>query len=773
MTNLRINNFFPILLSLFVCALLIPPFARAQGEAVAAWQVTRFEITANTSANVGAERALTARALIAARNAGQGTGRTLTVRLNPQVEVKSASAGDAPAQFVTRPESRTKLQQVTITLPAPVAPGGNTIVTLDYRLPIGENSGLASVSSEGAQFLPLSQWYPSPNTQFAPRGVDTAPIRLTVNAGAGEMVVSSGQANGSSFEQTLNAQPFFLTGKWDTVDGVGEARGISAWLVAGALIDERKRSEELIGLAAAARSFYISLMGPAPDVPIRLIAVRRGAGFDMAGTLLLDASVFRRSKIDSVTALQIAEAVAHLWIGGAIAVGGEGSGVVREGLARYLATLFLEKQFGREAADAERMRMALLYAPVARRDGPLSTSSPFFDTYFNSVTNKGALAWRLIADRAVGREAFLSLLKREFQPGREGRVSLASLRAALGEQGSENLRRVLEGIFDQPTDTDLLIGAPQQRAGEWAVALRNTGSLDAEVTVSATTESGERLATNAKIPARDFTEARFKTSSRIARVEVDPEKIYPQLDYANDVSPRPPSAEEGIAEATRLFAQQQFPRAAEAAREVLRRTPQMGEARILLARALLEQSNLAEAEKEFRAALDAPLPTPATLAWANVGLGEIALRKSQPAEAAKRFDQAVRTDADYASALAARSGRIKAETSAALAPPIDESARAFITQLDGAIQSGRKATLDALIVPGELASFVRGIVGNQPEAWQTRVLRTEALGANRMLADVSITARTLGRDQAGTAVLVLARTGASWRLADIQFFEVR
>jgi len=768
MKHFGIINF--ILLFALPCA---ASFAQTQEEARAAWQVTRFDVAAGVAGNAIADRALTARASITARNVGQGSGRTFTARLNPTAEVKSASVGNAQARFISRPDPRTKLQQVTVTLDSPVAPGGTVVVLFDYRLPIGDNSGLAAISAEGAQFLPAAHWYPSPNTEFAPRGADFAPVLLTVNTTGGEMVVSSGQSEGPSFKGTLNTQPFFLTGKWDVVEGTGEGRGVSAWLVAGASADERHQGEALIALAAAARKFYAELIGAVPDVPVRVVAARRGAGFEMGGTLLVDASVFRRSKIDSLTALQIAETIARLWVGGATAVQGEGAAVVREGLSRYLATLFLEKQFGREVADAERMRMARLYLPIAKRDGPLSQSTPFFDTHYNSVTNKGAMVWRLVAERAVNRDAFTAMLKREFASRPDGQTSLAAIRAALGERGSQSLQSILQGIFDQPTDTDLLIGAPQQRGGEWVVALRNTGGIGVDAAVVATTESGERLTTKATIPARDFTEARFKTPARVVRVEIDPDKFYPQTDYANDIAPRPASSEDALAEATRSFAQQQYAQTVQTARAELMRATSNQEARILLARALVEQNNLGEAEKEFRAALAAALPSPATLAWANVGLGEIALRQSKAAEAAKRFDEAVRVDADYASALAARAGRIKAEAAAGAAPAVDESARAFIAQFDQAVQSGRKASLDALIMPGELAGFVRGIVGNQPEAWQTRVLRTEAHGANRMLADVSVTARTLGRDQAGTAVLVLARAGQSWRLADIQFFEVR
>ncbi|HUQ34455.1 MAG TPA: tetratricopeptide repeat protein, partial [Pyrinomonadaceae bacterium] len=251
------------------------------------------------------------------------------------------------------------------------------------------------------------------------------------------------------------------------------------------------------------------------------------------------------------------------------------------------------------------------------------------------------------------------------------------------------------------------------------------------------------------------------------------DKIYPQLDYSNDIIPRASQAEDPLVEANALFIKQDFTGAEAAARVMLNNSPRMQEARILLARALLAGNKLDEAEKEFRAALDERLPTPFALAWGNIGLGEISLRKGQGADAARRFNEAARVEADYASTLAARNGRIRAEAAANAAPSPDESARAFIAQLDQAIKSGRKTELDALVVPGELTSFVGGIVGSQPEIWQTRVVRTEQLDANRLAADVQITTRQLGKDAAGTAVLILARVGGSWKLGGIEFFEVR
>jgi tetratricopeptide (TPR) repeat protein len=273
------------------------------------------------------------------------------------------------------------------------------------------------------------------------------------------------------------------------------------------------------------------------------------------------------------------------------------------------------------------------------------------------------------------------------------------------------------------------------------------------------------------VPARNFGEAVFKTTAKLVRVEIDPDKLYPQLDYANDSSPRERDVQEGLAEAARLFGAQDYVKAETIAREILAAIPNLQEARIILARALLGQNRNDDAEKLFRSALDEPVPTAAALAWGNIGLGEIALRKGQAAEAAKRFNEAVRADAEYASSLAARAGRVKAEA-AANTSQVDGAVRTFIGQLDQAILSGKKTELEPRVVSGELVRFVNGVIGTQPELWQTRVLRTEQLDANLVSVDVGLDTKELGVQRSGTAVLLLVRTGGSFKLLGIDLFEV-
>jgi len=222
-----------------------------------------------------------------------------------------------------------------------------------------------------------------------------------------------------------------------------------------------------------------------------------------------------------------------------------------------------------------------------------------------------------------------------------------------------------------------------------------------------------------------------------------------------------------------LFGAQEYAKAESLARQLLASSPHMQEGRIVLARALLAQNKSDEAEREFRQLAGERLPVPAALAWSSIGLGELALRRGQAAEAARDFSEAVRADAEYASTLYARAARIRAEAAANTAPSVDESVRSFVNQLDSALRSGRQVEIAPLIVPGELARFISGAVGTQPELWQTRILRAEQLDANRLALDVAINSKQLGADHAGTAVFILARTGGSWKLNAIDFFEVR
>src|SRR6185503_1290453 len=316
------------LMSLLVCLLVVP--VQAQTPAPPIWQVTLFDINANVQQ---AERTLTVAATINATNVGGSASRVMTVRLNNKASVKSVAVAGAAATFRPGAESRGDLQRIEIALPTPATPGTSTSVTVNYTLPVESNSGLSTISPIATQILPLSFWYPMPNTPYTVRGADSAPFRLTVNIAnaLSSGVEKSGSPGAISFDQSIHGQPFFLQGDWDNAEGSGEGKGIAVLLEKGASADDRKHADGLIAFAAAARAFYAASFGPAPDVPVRIVSVRRGAGFSDSGTVLIDADTLRLTKIDAGTALSVAETICRLWVGGQSAVRGEGGGVLRDG----------------------------------------------------------------------------------------------------------------------------------------------------------------------------------------------------------------------------------------------------------------------------------------------------------------------------------------------------------------------------------------------------------------------------------------------------------
>ena len=126
-----------------LCIIVLPINTRAQEEARAAWQVTNVDITVNSPC---AERALNARATVSVRNVGLGSGATLTLRLNSKAEVKSVTVGGSSAAYKSLPEARGGAQRITITLPSAVAANQTAAATVEYRLPVEENTGLAAIS---------------------------------------------------------------------------------------------------------------------------------------------------------------------------------------------------------------------------------------------------------------------------------------------------------------------------------------------------------------------------------------------------------------------------------------------------------------------------------------------------------------------------------------------------------------------------------------------------------------------------------------------------
>lgn len=741
-----------LLLTAFLSSSL---FAQDDTRPSATWQVQRYDINA-TLPSTPTDRNLTAKAKVDMKNVSSKPASMLTLRISPNAEVTAVTVNGTAADF-TKGEEKVgtgSLQRIVVRVPT-VQPGGMLSATVDYKLNVKDNSGLNAISPVGSQFLPLSFWYPTPNSWYFARGADFAPFRVTVN-GAGQAFVSSGAENSGAYEQKFGGQPFFVSGNWEVVN----SSGVSVYTPKGAGPDEQKRANELAALASDAKTFAAGLLGAAPDSPIRLVAVKRGGGFTSGGTIFIDDSVFRRSKVDSLTAMTVADAVAKIWLGNSTAISGDGGGVIREGLTKYIATEFLESKFGKDVADVERLRQRVAYAAVSRRDTPLTTVTPLDDYYYPEVANKGAMVWRLLA-RRVGREPFFAAVGTAI---RDGSVTLTEIHEAFSAE-----KELLDQMFDRVTDTNLQAGLPQPAGGETKVALRNIGPVDATVNVAALMANGERMSAPTTIRANSFGEVIFKTPNQITRVEVDGDKMYPQTDYSDDVAPREFSDNDLLLAVKRSFDKQEYAAAEQSARTVLRELLRFDDVRVLLARSLLAQNKTAEAEREFRAILDEKLPSARSLAWANVGLAETSLKNGQAAQAVRFAEHAIRADAEYGASLAARTARNRANA----ASSVDEAVKAYFANFDKAAVANRKADLDALVVPGEVSKFAGGISGQTTE-WKTQVLRTDKIDANTMLVETVLNIRLLNREpETGTAVFRLVNTASGWKLAGVDIFEVR
>ena len=745
----KLIAFFPLLILTSVVS------AQVDTRVTATWQVVKYDITA-TLPQVDTDRNLSAKAKLDLKNISALPASTLTLRISPSAEVASASVNGTSADF-TKGEEKLgtgTLQKIVVRIPS-VQPGGTMTATVDYKIAVKDNSGLNAISQAGSQFLPLSFWYPTPNSWYFARGADYAPFRMQINA-PGQTTISSGAEAGGAFDQKLGGQPFFVTGSWESVSSAG----VSVVLPKGSGPNGQKLGSELATFASEAKTYTTNLLGKAPDVPLRIVAVRRAGGFTGGGTILIDESAFRRGRLDSQTAMTVADSVVKMWLGGSAAITGDGSGVIREGLAKYIATNFLESKFGKEIADLERQRQRIAYVSVSRRDSPLTVVSALDDYYYPEVANKGAMAWRILA-RKVGTEEFYKAIRAATE---DGTVSLAEIRAQFPAE-----KDLLDHLFDQVTETNLQAGLPLVTGGESRIALRNIGPIDVTVNVAASMANGEKMSAPTTIRAKSFGEVAFKTANKIIRVEIDPEKYYPQTDYSDDVAPRESIESDLLLAVKRAFDKQEFASAEQLARTVLKDQPRFDDVRVLLGRSLLAQGKNADAEREFKAVLDEKLLSPRSFAWSNVGLADIAAKNGQSAQAAKFAGDAIAADAEYGASLAARAIRNRLNVPS----DADESIKTFFAAFDKAAVSNRKAELDAMAVPGEVSKFVSGLSGQTVE-WKTSVVHIDQIDANNAWVEASLAVRLLNRDaENGTAVYRLTRIGGGWKLSSVDIFEVR
>src|SRR5262249_51380285 len=127
-------------------------------------------------------------------------------------------------------------------------------------------------------------------------------------------------------------------------------------------------------------------------------------------------------------------------------------------------------------------------------------------------------------------------------------------------------RKLVNELFNNWIDTvtlpDFAIGQPQNTANGVESTVANFGSFDDSsrvgtttssgnltVEVVATTDKGEKISKTVTVKAGEYGSVNFPAGVDVKTVEVDPDKIYLQSDYSNDVFPRRSSQSEAFGQA--------------------------------------------------------------------------------------------------------------------------------------------------------------------------------------------------------------------------------
>ncbi len=744
------HTFFWTILVLFLAA---PGVADAQIKLT--WEVLKYDVSVNLPSDMAAVREADITASLDLRNQSNSSFDRVSLRISDKAKVSEITSGGSKVDFSTSSEKVTesqRLQLLRLNVP-PVAAGSGIRVTLKYKLAVESNSGLSALSPVNSQFLPLSFWYPTPTSWFFSEGGDYAPFDLSIQGPGGRDIVSAGSVEGTKVSNPLKGMPFFATGKWrkSEHDGVVVFAPESRHVAAG-------RAAEMAKLANEAKAFAEKALGAKFSVPLKIVGVARGAGFSDSGVVFVERGAFSAKSLDSKTTGAISEAIVKTILGNVIEVRGAGYGVIREGLSRFVSNRFLEEKFGAGVAEIVRLRQISNYSAIVDRDSPLSFVSPVDGYFYSANGNKGAMIWRYL-DKTVGAD-FMEIVRSESE---DGNLTLSEIRNSFAGH-----KEFLDYSFDKITTLNLMIGNPVSGTGHTRAALRNFGEFSANVRVVGYDGTGKEYSQNIVIPANDFAEARFETPAKIVRVEVDPEKLYVQTSYVDDVAPREIDDNDPLVYIKKEFDRQKFDEAATNAKAVLARYPELDEARVFLARSYLASNKITDAKLEFERVLNSKLPSPQSLAWALFGLGEAARKTGQPSVARTFYDEAIWSDADYGASLAARRARSALVTGAAV--PGDVAS--FFAGFDKAVIANSKREVEAYILSGEISRFASNVAG-QAQEWQTRVVAIDDVDDENILVETALTLKLLNREvETGLAVFRLSRVDGKLLLSGVDVFEV-
>jgi hypothetical protein len=765
--------------------------------------------------------------------ARQAEARTLTLRLTKAAKVTAFTVNERA--FSTdekkQPGGDAAIATYVAELSPPLAPGGKVTARLAYTLTYRESTSYAAITPGDTLLLPESGWTPFIHLPQSSHGPDTAPYVLTVARPPDGEVWSSGTRRETddaivftsdlAGEPWLVVQPFGPPVSRRVAADNGESVMIHVRSAQGLPAETQRQAQRLAEEVERILAFYQKLWGAAPvrefhllTTPRRVVADRRspelrGRDFDTdrairyaaPGAVLIEAAALRRPTLDTEMVEWLTASLAQTWLGGKVRLRGRGWGILADALPAYLTGRYIEQHYGPAAGRDFWLRRSFAYGRLAairvsqqgfERGIDLIPvlQHPAFPDYYASMPNRGALVFRLL-ERLVGRDTLLTAIRETVaDPG--GTATYEAFRNRLvGTPPDERRANFFRQWFEELSEPDFVIGVPVRREDGpgWTCALRNLGTGDASLPVVAITDKGERLTTTVELPSKGYATAVFETPATITSVELDPEKLYPQVRFGydrnsrqfdNDARPERRYAFGLLldAEATltrRLKAgETEAQRQAEAEgllREALAREPDLALARAYLARTLIAQGKPDAAAEQVAAIRRAALPSRYPLALALLTEADLAMARQAYEQARAAYKAAFEMESGPALDEQARRGLLASETAAGQASPPDEELRAFLATMDKAIRTGTSKALEACFIRPDTSRFVLGIVVSKPDAWTTQGLRMERLDARRVLLDVRVVVVSATKEeQTGTGLIFLRRVGQSWMVERLDQF---
>jgi hypothetical protein len=763
------------------------------------------------------------------------TATSLTLRLTKAAKLNAFSVNGTAASTEERKQPGSDQQTYAMysaTSLAAIPPGGTVTATMQYTLTFKESTNFAAITPGDCVLLPEANWTPFVHPTQTAHGADTAPYTLTVTGADANDIQSDGartDAGGAAtFTQTLAGRPWLVASSFDkpvtrTFTPTG-GKAVTITVVTQAGLNAGKQAERVAEEAEKALTFYANIFGSTPtttytviSTPRKIIGDRRspelrgreydtvrGVRFIGSSGLLIDDGLFRRDTLDADTIEFLVRGAARPWLGGAMKLRGKGLGVVGDALPSWMGAVYFETRFNSDAAREYWIRRTLAYARMAAVrdsslgyergiDAPLAFQTPEDGDYETSTLNKGAIVFRLL-ERRIGRDKLLAAAKKVAETAGDA-PALETLRATVvGTPADETLATFFKQWFDDLSEPDFVIGLPfKNDAGTgWTCALRNFGTGDGVIPVIAVTDKGETLTATATVPSKSYGTVEFKTTANIVRVELDPEKLYPQVRFGydknskqfdNDSRPERTSAYSLFSEADQILKRRlkvgepetaRFAEAEPKLAAALEQMPNFTLARAYYARALAAQGKfdaaVVEAGKVNKSVPTALYPA----AVAALVEGDAAAAKKNEAAAFEAYRRAVNFDAGVELDDLARRGMVAAEAAMGKTGPIDADIKTFIGQMDQAVRTGTATALEPYFIRPDTPKFVLGIVVSKPDNWTTQILRQERLSSTRVVLDVRVEVVTATKEvQTGSGVIYLRRTGSGWLIERLDQFTLK